>query len=65
MYALQSGNMKKVKLCLDAGLNPFCEDFLGKSTVDYAKNYTTVNVVGLDKSVLEAQAQWRMHLNPQ
>ena len=35
-FAIQGGNIYLIQECLNQGMHPFAEDYLGQSAVDYA-----------------------------
>ena len=42
MCAIESGNLELVVYCLNAQMQPFLKDSLGRAAMDYARHYNDV-----------------------
>ena len=58
MMAIESGDIELVAVALNANLNPFLKDGLGRSPMDYAQQYRNVKGHDMRNLISAAQNQW-------
>ena len=54
-YAIQSGNIYVIGTCLNMGMHPFAEDYLGQSAIVYAKQAASSNGQNILHLIEQAQ----------
>ena len=59
MFAIESGNKRVLKVCLDCGFNPFAFNNFLMTPIDYAKKFPSVDHQAFVSIISDAQQQWR------
>ena len=59
MMAIESGNIELVAEALNANLNPFLADALGRNSLDYASQFRNVKGHDMRQLIETAMQQWR------
>ena len=58
MMAIESGNIELVAEALNANLNPFLTDALGRKAIDYASQFRNVKGHDMRQLITTAMTQW-------